>query len=131
LATGYLLTAGQIAAIREVVRRVMMEHRGESMTRHRQQHCQVRRIAVVGELSAPTSSVDEAPTEGIGAILQRSASTGELSITDERVDFVNYTPDFTASDGTYGIVLWIDGIWELIWLACDVDTALDGLDPDP
>lgn len=90
---------------------------------------QDKRVAVIDSLAAP-SSVIGTPTTCVCAVLAYNSSTGMLEVTDERITATNFTKSLTAVDGTYGLIRYI-GVWEIYWVDCEPDTALEGLDPEP
>jgi hypothetical protein len=87
------------------------------------------RCVIIGSLTAPADTLD-VPTTCVVAIL-RIKSNGRLRVTEERLTVCNFTPGLTAEDGTYAKIEMLDGLWEVYWVDCEPQAALDGLDPEP
>ncbi len=126
MAAGYQLTAGQMAAIRETVRRVMMQHRGEAVQAPRSQvQRNVQVILKADLLAAPDCQTDPSTAK---AYVMRRNSAGDLETTDREITIVNRFQEISVDAGTYAKAEWIDGEWQLYAADCATDASFSSGD---
>lgn len=87
-------------------------------------------MAIIGTLLAPTSTTGT-PTTCVAAVLKYTVSTGKLTDSGRRITITNFTEAFSGEDGTYGKAEWLDGVWELYYLACAPSPDLEDLPETP
>ncbi len=121
MAAGYQLTAGQMAAIRETVRRVMMQHRGDDVQAPRSQvQRNVQVILKADLLAAPDAQTDPSTA---AAYVMRRTSSGDMETTDREITIVNRFQEISVDAGTYAKAEWIDGEWQLYAADCATDAS--------
>lgn len=121
MAAGYQLTAGQMAAIRETVRRVMMQHRGETVQAPRSQVQRNVQVILKSHLLAAVDCQTDPSTAQ--AYVMRKNSAGDLEATDREITIVNRFQEISVDAGTYAKAEWIDGEWQLYAADCAVDAS--------
>lgn len=130
MAAGYQLTAGQMKAIRETVRTVMMQHRGE--LRPTVPVIQQRNLTgfTIGDITAATSAIDGHTTFDFG-VLSYNTGTSEYEDSGIRLEGINVDASLVAVHGTLIRCEWVDGKWQVYWCACDADPDLEALEAAP
>lgn len=111
MSAGYQLTAGQMKAIREVVRHYRSQIMGEVMRVGRQQVQADYYAKLNGNLAAATGSnfsTSSAPTASASVWVSNGSGGIEDSARD--VTVVNRS-DIAYVSGTHGIIRWIAGEW--------------------
>lgn len=124
-----LISKTAAAQLSRVIKKGSRVHiqRSPAGARYTGQQGERRRVIIIGGLSGP-SDVDDTPTTCTAAVLERDPATGILSDSGKRITITNFDPDVDAiDDGTYGKAEWLDGVWELYWLACTASTAFASL----
>ncbi len=125
MAAGYMLTEGQMAHLREVVRHYLNLYGGRVRggTRHPEG---VHRTGVtIGTITAATSVLNGETTFTF-ALLRKNAD-GDMVDTTERLTGTNRDTTLTALDGSVIIVARVDGEWRPVWVGCEPDAAVTGL----
>lgn len=108
---GYQLTAAQMKVLREVVRQVKSEIKGELAAVQRQQLQADYYAKLNGDLAAATASnfsTSSAPT--VSASVWQSNGSGGIADSTRDVTVVNRS-DIAYVSGTHGIIRWIAGEW--------------------
>ena len=83
----------------------------------------------IGTLAAATHPLTGHST-GRAAILDLD-NTGDLVLTDDRLDFVRRDSQGEIADGTLIQLAWVSGSLTIVWADCDAHAALEGLEANP
>jgi hypothetical protein len=102
-----------------------------------EQQCVIRfvtsnrlRVAIIGSLTAPTSS-GGTPTTCLVAVLTYSVTENKLIDSERRLTVHNFDESLIGADGTYGKIEFLGGKWEFYWLSCEPSEDFEGLPEDP
>lgn len=83
----------------------------------------------IGSLAAATHPLT-GHAEGVAGVLKVLA-TGNLEITDDRLDFVRRDASGAIEDGTLIQLAYVSGTLTIVWADCEPHADLEGLDPTP
>lgn len=118
---GYQLTAGQMKAIRETVRRVRLEHGGGNSTPQRTQVQRDICVVLDAALAVATNSMTGG-TSGLATVLTWSTTDEEYSESDDQVTVWNHSESTAHAIDTFGTAKWMDGHW---WFFGDCEAMAD------
>jgi len=121
MAAGYQLTAGQMRAIRETVRTVMMQHKGELASKPWSVQQRNVQVMLKGDLLAAVDTLTDPSTAQ--AYVMRRTTAGDMEVTSREITIVNRFGQISIDAGTYAKAEWIDGEWQLYAADCGSDST--------